>query len=156
MKTESLKATTINFAVYGIKVDGEIDRDATIAKFTTDLDSHIELQAKDQPALTNALEELFSTAGNTKLQKKAVVGAMLQKVGFTTATYTRLEERANAVIDGNDRYYAQLGAGGGIGRMNDKEYAHFQETGLNPSQVSAANKKAAKELKAAAKAKSSS
>jgi hypothetical protein len=139
----------INYALYGVKVNGETDFDKTVEKFSRELSAHLELQTKDQPRIVAALDALF-VGPDTNLQKVATVTMVLSKIGFTTETYASLKERIENVIDTNERYYTVKGKGGGLRRMSDAQLATFKATGKTPDVVA---REAKAEAEKASKAK---
>lgn len=149
-QTQNTNQYKINFNQYAEKVDGEINSEATIAKFTRELNAHVELQTKDQPALLAALESIYEGLDSSAtMQKPSVLTMVLSKVGFTNDTFASLKERAEIVIDSNPRYYTVKGKGGGLRRMSDSELETFESSGKTPDVI-------AREAKEAEKAKGKS
>lgn len=149
------KVIKINFQAYGVpdKANGGIDHKATVAKFEKELKAWSELQSNDITLINRHLDELYAgVPAGTAMFKQAVVSLVMGKIGFTNDTYSDLNDRVVAAIDSNKRYYTQLGLGGGLKRMTDEEFAHFQNTNQNPAEVAQAAKKAAAEKKAQEKA----
>ncbi len=141
------KSLKINFQAYGVidKKNGGIDRDATIAKCTSQLDNWTDLQAKDLDSLKTVLDSIYdSVKPGVGMKKDHVALQMVSKVGFTPESFAELTERAKHVIDTSPQYYIVLGPSGGLKRMSEEEFTHYQSTGLNPAEVAAAKKAAEK------------
>lgn len=139
------KGNVMDFVVKGS--DGSIDREKTLDTFEASLDAHIELLARDQTVLAEAIETIWSEMPTATIQTPALVTLALSRTGFTPANYQALRERAEDVIRSNPRYYVVKGANGGVRRQSDAEMDLFAKDGLNPNERQLAAKKAAKASK---------
>lgn len=116
----------------------------SIERYTREAVAFCELQEKTTAILENAIDNQFKANPQATMNKGAIVTLALGEVKFTVDTYQPLKERAEEIIDENDRYYTVKGKGGGLRRMTDDEYTAWKSSGQTPHDMERDAKKAAK------------
>ena len=127
--------SNINLAVYCVRFEnGEIDHEATLEKFSSDL---IKFQAErelENATIGNAVHSLFDQYRGARLNTPFVVGEVLRKLNVQPENYKTLTDKVQGFIhsqsqgktaeDGsvenpNSVFVIGRGKGGGIARRSD-------------------------------------
>lgn len=134
---EKNNSGVVSFGSIVKRTDGKIDRAATLAVLTERFNLWAETQEGDQDKLLAAVHALFDKHPDKKFNTPAVINLAVNQVGCSPENYQDMQERGAAAIKSDPRFYVVRGNGGGLARMNEKQYATFQETGKNPAQLAA-------------------
>lgn len=124
--------------------DGNWDVKESIGRYEREANAFVELQERTTSVLANAIDKQFVANPQATMNKGAIVTLALGEVKFTADTYQALKERAEEIIDEDDRFYTVKGKGGGLRRMTDEEFTAWKTEGKTPHDMERDAKKAAK------------
>lgn len=116
----------ITLSTYAVKhTDGSIDTAGTLAKFSSDLDTFVSLQAADTEAVAQAVSDTFDANKGVRINMPYLVNQALPLLGVTSATHKSLTERVQAYVRSNadgkgaDLFSIEKGKNGGCARKSD-------------------------------------
>jgi hypothetical protein len=97
----------INLATYAVRVDGIIDTEATLEKFSGDLDNFVVQQETEVEVISTAVNAVFDDLkeAGTRANMPYLISASLQKLNVSAhpASYSILEERVHSYLTANSQ-----------------------------------------------------
>jgi hypothetical protein len=97
----------INLATYAVRVDGVIDTELTLEKFSNDLDTFIAQRETEEEVISTATMAVFDDlkAAGTRANMPYIVNQALIKLNVSAhpAMYSILEERVHAYLSANSQ-----------------------------------------------------
>lgn len=108
---------------------GEVDVDATAKWCYSQIAAYAELHKNDREKILAAMNEIFDETPGLRANVPAVKTMVLNKVGFTTASFNPLMERIGEVLDSNELLMVQKGPQGGVRLRSEDELSFYRENG---------------------------
>jgi len=115
-----------------VRVLGTIDRDASIAAFTSALDLFTVESELEGEVLANAVHTVFDASPGKRMTAPTVIALAMTHLEFTLETYTAMADKVKGYLQANSgprfmpngftplaRFSVRKGPGGGICRWND-------------------------------------
>jgi hypothetical protein len=121
-------ATEINMSAYAVRdAAGAVDSDATVAKFSADLDTYIAERETENEVIAAAVDSVFDAHKGTRLNVPFVVREALTALNVSAmpSALGMLTKRTHAYLTANSKGDNRLfeivkGPTGGIARLSDK------------------------------------
>jgi hypothetical protein len=137
-------SATFSFDVSNFERDDqtkEIDRNATIAKFESQLDSWLELQAANDERIDEVLNQLADANHDKGYTVPVWRGLAMKEIETSADTIQEIERRVVERMRSNPRFRISRGKGGCTIR-NESELSHYLETGEDLPKTEKASKTA--------------
>lgn len=118
--------TTISLPTYVVRVNGSVDRDATVSKFESDLDSFIAERETEQGVIAEAVNAVFDQYRGARCNMPFLTSTALNRLNAGPSNHKALTERVQEYVRSNAGtresgalFSIAKGAGGGVGRWVD-------------------------------------
>ena len=110
--------------------DGSLpDNESLQALVMDELNNWFDLRSKNDELIGSTLNTIYDNGSeNLTLKRPLLITMALSTIGFTRENYDTLSSRIGQVIDSDKRFYSQKGQGGGVARMSEEQFAHYNDT----------------------------